>query len=110
MWEAGKLSASLLLDLSAGFDVVNHKLLLLKLKEYGFDEVSLPWFYSYLTGRSQSVQVESSLFPLLVVLWGVPQGSILGPLLFTIFIHLHKVNRIMMMMKTEILMKDDLCR
>ena len=49
--DQGKLSASLLLDLSAGFDVVNHKLLLLKLKEYGFDEVSLAWFHSYLTGR-----------------------------------------------------------
>ena len=85
--DQGKLSASLLLDLSAGFDVVNHKLLLLKLSEYGFDEVSLTWFHSYLTGRLQCVQVESSLSPLLEVPWGVPQGSILGPLLFTIFIN-----------------------
>ena len=85
--DQGKLSASLLLDLSAGFDVVNHQLLLLKLSEYSFDEVSLAWFDIYLTGRFQCVQVESSLSPLLEVPWGVPQGSILGPLLFTIFIN-----------------------
>ena len=46
--DAGKLSSSIMLDLSAGFDVVNHKILLLKLKEYGFDPVSLSWFESYL--------------------------------------------------------------
>ena len=53
--DQGKLSASLLLDLSAGFDVVNHETLLLKLLEYGLDKSSLAWFESYLTDRAQSV-------------------------------------------------------
>ena len=85
--EEGKLSAAVMIDLRAGFDVVNHSLLLLKLKEYGCDEVSLSWFTNYLSNRYQCVQVESALSATLPVPWGVPQGSILGPLLFLIFLN-----------------------
>ena len=85
--EQGKLSAAVLLVLRAGFDVVNHSLLLQKLKEYGFQDLTLNWFGDYLGNRYQCVQIESALSSNLKVPWGVPQGSILGPLLFLIFLN-----------------------
>ena len=85
--ENGKISAAILLDLSAGFDVINHQILLSKLQEYGLDDLAIAWFKDYLSHRSQCVQIESKLSSLLDVLWGVLQGSILGPLLFVIFIN-----------------------
>ena len=83
----GKLSATLMLDLRAGFDVINHPILLEKLKKYGFDSQTLNWFRSYFHERYQRVQIESSLSDFLLIPWGVPQGSILGPLLFIIYIN-----------------------
>ena len=85
--DAGKLSATILLDLRAGFDVINHEILIDKLKEYNFGETTLSWFRSYLMGRHQCVQIESSFSPFLSVPWGIPQGSILGPLLFLIYVN-----------------------
>ena len=83
--EAGNIVGACLLDLSAAFDVVEQSLLLSKLKLYGFDDGALSWVQSYLEFRSQCVSAEGCLSKLLPVDTGVPQGSILGPLLYTIF-------------------------
>jgi hypothetical protein len=73
------------LDLSAAFDIVDHPLLLEKLKLYGFTDNSLNWIESYLSGRNQTVYIEGTQSKMLAVPTGVPQGSILGPLLYIIF-------------------------
>ena len=84
--EQKELTAALLLDLSAAFDVVDHCILLDKLKLYNFSPKTIAWFKSYLENRKQIVVVESKLSdPKPVGEQGVPQGSLLGPILFLIF-------------------------
>ena len=85
--DEGNMAAVLFLDLSAGFDVVNHEILLKKLDKYNFHIDTLKWFESYLCERLQGVQVESAMSPPLPVPYGVPQGSILGPLLFLLYVN-----------------------
>ena len=75
-----------LLDYSKAFDIANHKLILAKLKAMGFKNSALNWIESYLSGRSQQVVTDSGTSSWLNILNGVPQGSILGPLLFTILV------------------------
>ena len=84
-YDNGELSGVCLLDMSAAFDIVDHSLLLKKMDLYGFDQESLEWIQSYLSGRSQCVSINGSLSKLLPVSIGVPQGSILGPIFYTIF-------------------------
>ena len=84
--DRGELTALSLLDLSAAFDTIDHDLLLSRLTEwFGIDCVVLQWVRSYLTGRSQLVKVNGVLSTPQLLLCGVPQGSVLGPLLFTMY-------------------------
>ena len=83
--EEGKLVGIMMIDLSAAFDMVDHKLLLQKLALFGLEEEVLKWIKSYLADRKQSVSIDGCLSPPLDVEHGVPQGSILGPLLYILF-------------------------
>ena len=83
--EQGDMAGVCMIDMSAAFDVVDTSILLEKLKLYGFDRNSIQWIWSYLTYRSQAVYIEGSLSSLLPLEAGVPQGSILGPVFYTIF-------------------------
>ena len=74
-----------MVDMSAAFDVVDIELLLEKMKLYGFDRDAVQWMGSYLAYRSQAVYIEGSMSKLLPLEAGVPQGSILGPIFYTIF-------------------------
>ena len=75
------------LDLSKAFDLVNHKLLLQKLAMYGFSQKAILWFDSYLMNRTQQVYISGKLSESNTISIGVPQGSVLGPLLFLVYIN-----------------------
>lgn len=84
--DAGNLAMLTLLDLSAAFDTVDHPTLLRRLQQtYGLDGTVLGWFSSYLKGRTQSVCRRGKKSTPTVVLCGVPQGSVLGPILFLLY-------------------------
>ena len=84
---SGKLIGCVLVDFRKAFDLVDHKILLKKLQYYKCNETCLKWFESYLTNRTQRVSLGSHLSDPAHVTCGVPQGSILGQLLFLVFIN-----------------------
>ena len=74
-------------DTKKCFDTIDHELLLLKLQKYGVDNSELLWFNDYLSDRSQAVVADGVLSSFTRINVGVPQGSVLGPLLFLVFIN-----------------------
>ena len=78
---------AVLMDLSKAFDCLSNDLIIAKLAAYGLGDGALQIIYSYLKNRKQSVKVKSVISLLRVILAGVPQGSLLGPLLFNIFMN-----------------------
>ena len=76
-----------MMDLSKAFDCIPHELLIAKLNAYGFSKTSLKLIYSYLKGRQQSVKINGDYSSWKEILTGVPQVSVLGTLLFNIFIN-----------------------
>ena len=85
--ENGKHVLGIFIDLSKAFDTLDHRILLSKLETYGIRGVALSLMKSYLTGRDQYVSFNSTASDTLGIRYGVPQGSILGPLLFLLYMN-----------------------
>ena len=83
----GQISLLLLIDFSKAFDMVEHKILLDKLQHYGIRGPALKWLESYLSNRKQYVSINGSESSTTNIDYGVPQGSILGPLLFLVYVN-----------------------
>ena len=86
-FENRKKVLGVFLDLSKAFDTIDHNILLHKLKHCGIRGLANDWFQSYLSGRTQMVEQQNACSQVKSIQFGVPQGSILGPLLFLIYVN-----------------------
>jgi len=85
--DSGNKVIAIFLDLAKAFDTVNYKILLQLLPSFGIKNVSLNWFKSYLTNRKQMVKINNVVGHESSINYGVPQGSVLWPILFILYIN-----------------------
>ena len=104
-FDDGLVTAMILIDLQKVFDTINHDILLKKLSIIGFSDHTVKWFQSYLSNCKFTVNLENSFSEVSSISCGVPQGSVLCPLLFLIY-----VNDMPMAVKCDMsLYADDTC-
>ena len=83
--DAGNVACGIFIDLQKAFDTVNHEILLKKLEHYGFRGIIIDWFRSYLHERKQKVTINGYVSETRIIKHGVPQGSVLGSILFLLY-------------------------